>query len=250
MPSSARAEINDAVVALVGCLRDETLACDPADRYEDLARLLRRRSDDPPRLRPENPLRSLVHVVAGFLVVAALHFVSSPTLEIAASSALVVVWSLEALRLLGPAWNARVSHVFRHTAHPHERHLPNSGTWYVSALFLLVWSVSREAAAGGIAVLACADPAASFFGRRFGSRRLLGTKTFIGTSMFLVVGFSACLGALVVSEMPSTVALRAAGAASLVGAIAEVVSRRIDDNFTVPLAAAVAIELTLMLTRT
>ena len=88
-----------------------------------------------------------------------------------------------------------------------------------------------------IAVLGLADPAAAVIGRRFGKHRLIHGRSLEGTITFVIVGFVAAFSVGLLHLAPPAAAVGALGA-SLLGALAELTSRRIDDNLSIPLASA------------
>ena len=91
-----------------------------------------------------------------------------------------------------------------------------------------------------LVVLGLADPAAAWAGRRWGRVRLLWGRTLEGSLTFFVVGSAAAFAALLLwhpLETPGATLLVALSGAGL-GCLAELFSRRIDDNLSVPLAAA------------
>ncbi|HJK89895.1 MAG TPA: hypothetical protein RMH85_30895 [Polyangiaceae bacterium LLY-WYZ-15_(1-7)] len=208
---------------------------DRAEAYALVARALHG-SCALPRLRPPHARRALLHALVGAAALAFLRFTPERVLLWTASSAAALVWSLEALRLRSPAWNARVAGLFAATAHPDERHRVNSGTWYVSGLALLAWTRRPALAAVGVAVLALADPAAGIVGRRLGRGRLPGGRSVAGSLAFVLVGFGAASGALLLFGARPLLAPALLGA--LAGAAAELLSGPVDDNLTIPLAAA------------
>ena len=96
----------------------------------------------------------------------------------------------------------------------------------------------------GVLVLGFADPAAAIIGRRLGRVKLVNGRTLEGTSAFVIggaVSTFAILASLGSSLNPALstgnwAAISFCGA--LVGGIAELFSRRIDDNMSVPWAGA------------
>lgn len=195
-----------------------------------------------PVSRPANYTRSLVHVASGAFALALLRLLPGRSWLIAASGAFfVAAWSMETLRRKSPAANERMMKFFRAIAHPHERYKVNSSTWYITALFLLALFAPLRAAELGVIVLAAADPAAGFIGRRYGSVRLRQGRSLEGSLSFLVVGALVALGWLWAAyglSFPQV--LIVAGAGALVGALTELISTRLDDNFTIPVAVAAA----------
>ena len=102
------------------------------------------------------------------------------------------------------------------------------------------------ASAAALAVLGVGDPAAGLVGRRWGRRQLAGGRTLEGTLAFALFGSLAAFAVLLLwhgaAPMPALIAVSVAAGAA--GAVAEAASVRIDDNLSVPLAAAVAAALT------
>jgi len=149
-------------------------------------------------------------------------------------------WVLEALRRPFPRFNVLLMRFFRPIAHTAEAHRVNSATWYMTALTLLALTQSTFLCVVGVAVLGFADPAASFFGRRWGRVPLVRGRTLEGTVGFVVAGTIVATAALqLVGPRPTLgLALLVAFASALAGAVAELLSRRLDDNFTIPLVSA------------
>lgn len=151
-------------------------------------------------------------------------------------------WTLEGVRRIYPRANDRIMAFFAPIARPIERVRVNSGTWYMTALVLLASTGSTIVAAVGVAVLGFADPTAAIVGRRFGRVKLVNGRTLEGTITFAVVGAAAALGVIawVDAPPPLPIAFLIAAAAGTAGALAELFSRRIDDNFAIPLVSASA----------
>lgn len=145
--------------------------------------------------------------------------------------ALAVMVGLDLIRLRVPKVNAAFFRWFRYVASPREATGIASSTWYTLGMTLSVAFFPRSAAVSGILVLALADPAASWVGRRWGRRRFLGA-TLEGTAAFAAVAV-AVLGA---RHGPAT-----AAAAAVAATLAERVSWPVDDNVTVPVVTAAVV---------
>ena len=92
-----------------------------------------------------------------------------------------------------------------------------------------------------VLVLGLADPAAGVVGRRFGRIQLSANRTLEGTLAFVVVGALASLIWLLATGAAPVQALIVALVAGTAGALAELgSSRRFDDNFSIPVAVALA----------
>lgn len=190
--------------------------------------------------RPTNVARSFFHVASGALSLALIQLLPGRGWLIGASAAFVVAaWSMEIGRRLSPAMNDRLMRFFGPVAHVHERHEVNSSTWYVTALLLLALFAPMEAAAVAVVVLAVGDPFAALVGRRFGRRRFASGRSLEGGVAFLVAGFGVAWVSLAsLYALPGHVTLLVALAGAAAGAVAELVSYRLDDNFTIPAASA------------
>jgi dolichol kinase len=215
--ASLRRELGDAYDALVAAL--------PADASEP---------------RPTNLHRASFHMgsaVAG--LVATLLVFDTAYLPIAASTLAAIAWTLELLRRRSPSLNASLMRGFGRIARPGEASRVNSGTWYLTALVVLTLTFSPLLCVVSVAVLGFADPAAALVGRRLGRTPLRLGRTLEGTVAFVVAGTLAAM--LVMQLLPVApapgVAWPVAIAAALGGALAELFSRRVDDNLSIPLAA-------------
>jgi dolichol kinase len=197
-----------------------------------------------PVTRPTNVTRSLFHVASGVVSLALLRLLPGRAWLIVASGAFfVAAWSMELARRRSGVVNERLMRFFAPIAHPHERHQVNSSTWYVTALLLLSLVSPLRAAEVGVVVLAVADPMAGLMGRRFGRIRLRAGRSLEGTLAFLVSGVLAVLALLTVFHgmLPWPTRVVLAGAGAVAGALAELFSGRLDDNFTIPVASTAAV---------
>lgn len=195
--------------------------------------------------RPANFTRSLFHVGCATFALALLRFLPGRSWIIAVAATFAIAgWTMELTRRRSPAVNARLMALFSSVAHPHERHGVNSSTYYVTALLLLSIFAPLRAAEVGVVVLGLADPAAGLIGRRFGRTRLRESRSLEGTLGFVVVGALAAAGWLALVHasavaVPALLILAAVG--GVAGAVTELFSTRLDDNFTIPVAVAAAV---------
>lgn len=241
---------------LVALLRDSVPEVDPSGTatrahwmeyrdqlhhaYEGLSKSLDAWSVHVPSLRPTNYSRNIFHVTSALTALLFIEVSGSPhVLVTIAASFAFFAWSLETSRRFSARANVFLMWVFRKVAHPHERFRVNSATWYATALLLLALTVPTLVAAVAVVVLGIADPSAAIVGRRWGRTRLINGRSLEGTAAFLVTGFALATAVLLGlhPELPWTAALIVAGSATLLGAIAELLSRRVDDNFSIPVAS-------------
>lgn len=211
--------------------------------YESLARVLRAQAIHVPALRPTNWYRSAFHVISAVTVLLLLEVVLSPWGTVLASGGFALVcWTLETGRALSRSMNDVLMRFrfFQLIIHPHERHRVNSATWYATALFILSLVSPPFASALAVAVLGAGDPIAAFVGRRWGRVTLVHGRTLEGTLAFVAVSAVVAFVVLLIwHPMAGVPALFVvAGVAAVFGAVVELFSLRLDDNFTIPLAAA------------
>lgn len=210
------------------------------ERYAGLSTALRRERVKVPELRPTNYARSGFHVGAAGVCLGLVVMLTSEQLPWAAGAFAAWAWTLESLRRVSKRANAAMMRFFRPIAHEQERDRVNSATWYMTSLVLLALTGSPLLCVTGVAVLGVADPLAGLVGRRFGRVRLMNGRTLEGSLTFVVAGMLAARGAMLLVDTPlgAGALWLTAGAAALVGGVVELVSRRIDDNLSIPLAAA------------
>jgi dolichol kinase len=212
--------------------------------YIELAKRLKAESIHVPSLRPTNYARNVFHVGTAVSVVALLQLLDNPALVlIIAAIASVAAWSTELARRFSPRVNGLVMKLFNPVAHPHEVQRVNSATWYTTALLLLAATQSTMLCVTGVVVLGIGDPIAALVGRRFGRIKLLHGRSLEGTLAFALSATVATFAAfaLFYSSMGLGLALGLAAAASIAGALAELFSLRVDDNFSIPLSAAAGV---------
>jgi dolichol kinase len=176
------------------------------------------------------PWRRVFHAIYGVAIASMLTWWPfSRTLALGTLTTVVAILLLfDVLRLRSPKVNVLFFHWFRFLASPREARGIASSTWYLAGVTLAV-ALAPGAAVSGILVLALADPAASYYGRRWGTRPFLG-GTVEGSLVFLAVAM-----AVLIPRHGVTVAL----AAGIPAALLERRSWPVDDNLTVPSGTAV-----------
>lgn len=212
--------------------------------YEAMAARLSQYRMELPRLRPTNYHRNVLHVGMGLFALTSILLLPRLGIQIIISGIALFAITAESLRRVSPAVNAAMMRMFHKVAHPHEHFRVNSASWYTMALAILAFSASTMACAVAVIVLGLADPAAALIGKRFGRIKLRGGRSLEGSAAFFVVGLlaAAAVIALFFPGYGGAEILAFAAAASLLGALAEVLSGPwLDDNFSVPLASALGI---------
>ncbi len=218
-------------------------------RYDALARTLREFEVHVPSLRPTNYKRNVFHIASAvFSLLLVEVFLTQPQLAVVAGAVMIWAWSAEIGRRRWPAVNRLLMRAMGPIAHPHEHWRINSATWYSTAIFLLAMTGEPIVQVAGVLILGVSDPLAAIIGRRYGKHKLVHGRSLEGSLTFLVTGWIAATALLMgVHTLPfATAALISAGAA-LPATFAELFSRRIDDNFSIPVSAAAGAWLTLQL---
>ncbi len=209
--------------------------------YESISASLRAEKIHVPTLRPTNWARSVFHVAGAALAILLIEIIPSPwMLTAAALSYAGTFWLLEIGRRRSGTVNEVLMKFFRPIAHAHEAKRVNSSTWYATALVLLTLTHSQPLCLIAVGILGVGDPMAAFVGRRFGKIKLLHGRSLEGTLTFFVTGTLVALALLRLFHpaLGLGVALAIAAVAAAFGAVAELLSLRVDDNLSVPLAAA------------
>lgn len=180
--------------------------------------------------RGPQPWRRVFHALNGVVVGLGLWLVAPPRELLLGLLAGVVLLLLlvDVARLAFPWMNLLFFRFFRVLASPREAGGVASSTWYMAGILVVVTLFPLSLAVPAVLVLALADPAASYLGRRFGRVRV-GTGSLEGMAVFLVVAM-----AVLLPFVPPGPAL----AAALVAAMVEVIPWRLDDNLTIPVATA------------
>jgi len=190
--------------------------------------------------------RKIFHMIGIGSVGLTLAFASVTQIQalwiLGAATALIV--TLDLIRRWIPSLNDKVYTDFRFIMRDYERKNLTGMSWFLLGMMLVLLMAPRQVAGLAALLLAFGDPWASYFGIRFGRRRLFGSKK---TLEGLLGGFAVC--ALVstcylafAGLVSATLIVPAAILAGLAGAIAEALpAGKIDDNFLVPVVSTPAL---------
>ena len=201
------------------------------------------RSAAVPNHRPTNYARSLLHFASSAVGCASVTLFPSRGIQVAIALAFFTyAWGMEAARRIDPRINARLMRFYGPVAHPHEHFRVNSATWFATALVLLAAFATRPGMMAGLAVLGVADPLAALVGRRWGKHMIRTGRSLEGTLAFFASGTVAAVVGLALIGAGSAGTIVALGAlAAFAGAIAELVTRKLDDNLTIPLVVGAVV---------
>jgi len=213
-----------------------------APAYERYAASLRHLEIHVPSLRPTNYARNIYHVINGLVALACLRLMTEMQVMYIALFMMGLAWTLEVGRRVIPRLNDFLMALMGRIAHPHEAWRVNSATWFATACVILASMWDLKVSSVGLAVLGFADPAAAIIGRRYGRVKLVNGRTLEGSLTFLGVGtLMSWLWLIVAWSVSAGFAFKMAFMGGLFGCIAELFSRRIDDNLSIPVASAVGV---------
>jgi len=130
--------------------------------------------------------------------------------------------------------------VFHKVSRPHERFQINSATYYVWGLFLMVMLFPKEACLLGVLTLGFGDPIASIVGQRYGKIKIFKEKSLEGALAFWLAGFAICLiyQLIYIPQIPLLDIIKISSIVAFVGALTELFTIKIDDNFSIPVISA------------
>lgn len=221
-----------------------------AQAYEELALQIRHSSASDQWMRTNTrairiprTARSIFHAFNGLCFVLLYQFVlnRSQVLTLMLAFAGFFTFIEVVRRLYQPCNDFLVDKLFGQIARPQERYKITSATFYYAGLTVIAFLAPRIPVCLAILVLAIGDPAASIFGSRWRGKRFYNDKSWVGSLAFFLSSLTMTLLYLTIfSSGGFGTKLLAATTVSLVGAVVELFSDRVDDNFSVPVACALA----------
>ena len=212
-----------------------------SEAYESLGVSMRAASVPIPAVRPTNYVRSFWHAsVSILLVVLVEEVLSRRALWLVPLCFASTFWLLEAWRQFSDTGRTVLLWLFGRVAHPHERYRVNSSTWFATALVILGAIFEPMLCAVALISLGVGDPAAGLVGRKLGRTKLIGQRSLEGSLAMLFVAGAAVFAVLRIwhPELATGTMLAVAAMTALTATVAELCSGPLDDNFTIPLAAA------------
>lgn len=200
-----------------------------------------------PQLRISNYSRSIFHATWGIIAVIISEFLVEPKDLIWVSGGFTTLaWLSEIIKSSGPQGLAAIKKVFGPLLHAHEEKTISSATWYATSITICTLLFQYEFLILGVLSLAIGDPMAALVGRKWGRIKLIYRRTLEGSMAFWLSAFLICYfdlwyfhnvpeKGIVFSNHQALIVALFAG---LGGALGELFSKRIDDNFSVPIATA------------
>jgi|GEM_PF-756901 len=196
-------------------------------------------------VKPKNLARNVFHLLMALTGVLAYELALDRIgVVIVAGSLFVVFIAMDLVRRASTRWNDRfVNGMFKAIVRPQEAHRVPAATWYIAALFVGALAMPQRAIQLGTLALGFGDPVAQIIGKRFGSRKIIGQKSWAGAVAFFVAASAAAFVFMLIVGIGGGLGSRLAisGVVGLAGALAELFSGPLDDNFTIPLVAGFAV---------
>lgn len=195
-------------------------------------------------LRLPKAARSVFHMSTGLAGVALYQFLLDQSTAISILGMLLAVFFiLEVSRRFSTGFNDfMVYKLFGAISRPQERYRINSASYYLLALTIITILTPKPAVCAAALILAFGDPVAALAGGRWGKIRLSNDKSIIGALAFFGASFLAVMIYLEFIPLGMGLGYKLAAASSMaaVGALVELFSTDLDDNFSIPVACAMA----------
>jgi dolichol kinase len=181
--------------------------------------------------------RKLLHLVALSIPIA-YYFISRPVAIAGVLICFLVSLLIDVSRFrqwpIQRYWRRFVHPIVR----PKEAHSFTGATHILFSGWLCPLLFARPAAAFAMTTIILGDSAAALIGRRWGRHRYTGNRSWEGSAAFFAASL---IAAFTIPGVPLTVGVPAA----LLGTVVEGLSRRIDDNLTVPLLTGLFVHVAL-----
>ena len=193
------------------------------------------------RLKPRNYARNFFHFANSAWAIALYQYTGDRDLMLGvAGFFLLVAIFIEVSRKCSTRLNTWFCEgLFGSVARPHEHHNITAATWYALAMVIGVYFFPQHAVEAGALVLGIGDPVASIVGKTWGKTKVWGEKSLEGALGFFGVALLALVFYFVViaGGYSAGMVLLASASVAFAGTVTELFSGRIEDNFSIPLAA-------------
>jgi len=196
----------------------------------------------------DNNLRRWFHLItiSIFSLVYGLSALAWETVLPVLGTVAVVGISLDLIRVNVSFLNRLVQNSFSFILRKHEFHSLSGTSWFLLAAVLSIAIFPKIVSSIGFLYLALGDPSASYFGIKYGKKKI-GQKTWTGSFAFFIICWFAGTVWLWIALATFKIAVIVAGISSLLTAIAEREVSEIDDNLVIPLVASGLIALLLII---
>lgn len=183
--------------------------------------------------------RRVWHFLGVLMIFTLYLFVPPSQAPLVAIPIAAVMIGFDWLRLRRPALNRFFQWAVRPFLREDERHKLAASSAMMAGVTLIICLFPRNVVLLTLLFLALGDPAASYFGIRYGKDKLIGNKTLQGTLGAFGVCFILSLLFFTQWDLMTDRLFIACLLAGLIGAVAELVPIwKLDDNFVFPVVSA------------
>ncbi len=179
-------------------------------------------------------MRRLYHLISGLLFVYVISQLDRRSGIILVSVMLALAISIETARLIFPAFNSLFFRCFSLLLRQEEKRKPTGSGWYIAGVLLSLLLFKKEFAMFSMVILAVGDPSASTVGKSWGRHRIK-RKSIEGSIAFLIAAIAA---GFIFQRTLGSLSFVIIITGAIVGTITELLSSKLDDNFTIPLIAS------------
>ena len=187
------------------------------------------------------PLRFFFHAATGLTLALLIFLLGKKEGILLIGSLFLVTVLVEALRLMVPAINGVFVGVVGPMLKEGEVGRPTGVGYFLGGALTCLLLFDVEVTLASLAILSIGDPVAAAVGQRWGRIRI-GQKSLEGMAGFLV---GAMVSGVILRGFWPGIAMPVFAAGALTGAVVECLPLKVDDNFLLPLAAALAMEVSI-----
>lgn len=192
-------------------------------------------------IRKPAPLRFLFHVATGLTLAYLVYFMGKEEGGLLIGSLFLVTVLIEALRLMVPAINGVFMGLVGPMLKDVEMGRPTGVGYFLGGALTCLLLFDVEVTLASLAILSVGDPAAAAVGQRWGRIRI-GKKSLEGLAAFFV---ATMVSGMILRGFWPGLSMPVFAIGALTGAVVECLPLKVDDNLILPLAAALAMELSI-----
>lgn len=199
-------------------------------------------------LTPINYPRNIFHATNAVISVVLYHYFLTYNQAVwILGSVFILFTAIEIIRRVFPQTNDFfVNQLFGMISRPQERTKINGASYYALAALLMTLTMPKSPLLLGLIVLGFGDPFANIIGIKFGKTKIFKQKSLEGALAFITISFVLTfLFSFFVLSLPMSISNIAflCLSTSIVGALIELFSFKLDDNFTILVGATLVASL-------
>lgn len=188
--------------------------------------------------------RKIWHMLGVFVLFLTYMFLPYPAALAAIALAWITFVTVDVLRQSRPALNEWALHAFKLIMRESEANQLAGTTYLLTGVLILAAVFPRPVVALTLLFLAFADPAASYFGIKYGKDKIFGHKSIQGFFAAFVVCVAACVLYFSSQHYLLDRIIVLSVLAGLIGAFSELIPvGKLDDNLSLPLMSATGLTL-------